>query len=563
MLGDDGEIGDTTASGWLRAVDPVLPRSATGFHQGTHLMSSVKLPVAASSRAGEFSEDSDGKLPNTENTVADEQSTVESAEEIRRQALSALTPEEEKKLLRRIDWHLMPLCSLIFMFKNLDVDNVSNARIMNRGTNQNIMTQLGMTADDYNLVTVLYYIPYIIGEAPSNLLLKRFSPSKWQSRIMITWGVVLACHCAVTNKGGLYAARFFLGLAEAGQFPGVILQMCYWYRPDEMSLRLLYFYICGNLSGIFSGILAFAFDHASGACGLSGWQWLMLAEAIATIVVGFAIWFLLPDFPETASWLSDREKAFIQARLPPNAPRAAEQNFNWGEIVQSLKDIRLWLFTLVWAFYTVGTSGVRFYQSTVIADLGFTSIATAQLLNLPITLLGLFVIAVTGIFADNGRLPRPLYPLSFLVIILACYSVMVIYPNTGGVYAATMIGNAVTAAWFPTMWPWRVQTTSRATGSAFSIGFVNSYGQIGGAIGPQLFRAAYAPRYQISFGVAMALVGCCMITTLITWWVTRDTERNTRKSKLAKLAAAKRGETAFEDVIDEDLRKRHSVPQQR
>ncbi|KAI4597141.1 hypothetical protein KJ359_004652 [Pestalotiopsis sp. 9143b] len=520
-------------------------------------MSSIKEPIATSSQPADLSDGSD-KAPaassGNETDVVDDD-----AEESRRRALAALTPEEERSLLRRIDWHLMPLCSLIFMFKNLDV---SNARIMNRGTPDNIMTQLAMTADDYNLVTVMYYIPYIIGEAPSNLLLKRFSPSKWQSRIMITWGIVLACHCAVTNKSGLYAARFFLGLAEAGQFPGVILQMCYWYRPDEMSLRLLYFYICGNLSGIFSGILAYAFDLASGAGGLSGWQWLMLVEAIATIILGFAIWFLLPDFPETASWLSEKEKAFIQARLPPNAPRAREQHFQFREIVESLKDVRLWLFTFIWAFYTVGTSGVRFYQSTVIADLGFTSIATAQLLNLPITVLGLIVIGVTGVFADNGRFPRPVYPLAFLVVILACYSVMVAYPSTGGVYAATMIGNAVTAAWFPTMWPWRVQTTSRATGSAFSIGFVNSYGQIGGAIGPQLFRSAYAPRYQLSFGVAMALVGCCAATTLVTWWVTRDIEVETRRLKRQKVEAAKRGETVFQDLAAEDeLRKTRAVPQ--
>ncbi|KAI0126838.1 hypothetical protein BJ170DRAFT_630210 [Xylariales sp. AK1849] len=107
------------------------------------------------------------------------------------------------------------------------------------------------------------------------------------------------------------------------------------------------------------------------------------------------------------------------------------------------------------------------------------------------------------------------------------------------------------------MWPWRVQTTSRATGSAFSIGFVNSYGQIGGAIGPQLFRAAYAPQYQVSFGVAMGLVGCCMIITLITWWVTRVTELSTRRVKLAKIAAAKKGETVLEDVEDVDLKNRH------
>lgn len=103
------------------------------------------------------------------------------------------------------------------------------------------------------------------------------------------------------------------------------------------------------------------------------------------------------------------------------------------------------------------------------------------------------------------------------------------------------------------MWPWRVQTTSRATGSAFSIGFVNSYGQIGGAIGPQLFRGAYAPRYQLSFGVAMGLVGCCMFTTLITWWVTRATERDTRRLKQAKIEAAKRGETIMEDVVVDGL----------
>ncbi|KAK7739818.1 hypothetical protein SLS62_011207 [Diatrype stigma] len=337
----------------------------------------------------------------------------------RMRARTALTAEEEKKLLRRIDWHLMPICSLIFMFKNLDSDN-----------------------------------------------------------------------------------------AEAGQFPGVLLQMTYW---------------------------------------------LFLIEAIATILFGVVVWYCMPDFPETASWLTDEEKAFIQARLPVNAPRASEENFKLSEIIESLKDKRLWLFTLIWAFFTVGTSGVRFYQSTVIANLGFTSIATAQILNIPITALGLIVIGVTGVFADNGRLPRPLYPLSFLTIIIACYAVLVVYPSNGAVYAATMIGNAVTAAWFPMMWPWRVQTTSRATGSAFSIGFVNSYGQIGGAIGPQLFRSAYAPKYTLSFAVAMALVGCCMVVTVITWWVTRKTESNTRKLKLARIAAAKKGEAILDDVVDNDL----------
>ena len=137
----------------------------------------------------------------------------------------------------------------------------------------------------------------------------------------------------------------------------------------------------------------------------------------------------------------------MQARLPGNAHQATEMNFRWREIVESLKDVRLWLFTLIWALMTVGTSGVRFYQPTVIANLGFTDIASAQLLNLPISIFSILVIGITGAFADNGKLPRPFYPLSFLCTILICYGVLYAFPNNGGVYAATLIGNGVTSAW--------------------------------------------------------------------------------------------------------------------
>ena len=257
--------------------------------------------------------------------------------------------------------------------------------------------------------------------------------------------------------------------------------------------------------------------------------------------------------PDTAKFLTEREKTFIQARLPPNAPRASEEDFNLHEIHVALKDKRLWLFTLIWATFTVGTSGVRFYQPTVIANLGFTSIAQAQLLNLPISLLAIAVIGVTGFFADNARLPRPVYPLGIFAIIIACYAVLVVYPSNGAVYAATLIGNACTAAFFPLMWPWRVQTTSRATGSAFSIGFVNSYGQIGGAIGPQIFKSKYAPRYRESFASAISLVATCAIVTLVTWWVTRHTEADTRRLKRARLQAERINLAVLDDVVDCDL----------
>ncbi|KIW23996.1 uncharacterized protein PV07_09736 [Cladophialophora immunda] len=466
----------------------------------------------------------------------------------RMKARTLLTEAEERKLMRRVDWHLMPLCSIMFLLKNMDYQNAANARIMNKGTHQNILTQLHMSSNDYNFISTIYYIPYIIFEAPSNLFIKKMLPSRWQSRIVVSWGIAIACHAAVTSKGGLYTARFFLGMCEAGMFPGVLLQMVYWYRPDEMSIRLLYFYALGNFSNVISGVLAYAFDTISGRDGLSGWQWLFLVEGVITIAFGILLFFLLPDFPKQAKWLSDKEKAFIQARLPANAPRAEELNFSFREIVTALKDKRMWLFTLVWATMTVGTTGLTFYQPTVIANLGFTSIAKSQLLNIPTSFLSIMIIAISGYFADSAWLPRPIIPLGFLVSILACYSVLYTFPNNGGVYAATVLANSFAQSWYPLMWPWRVQTTSRATGSAFAIGFVNSYGQIGGAIGPQIFQSKYAPHYTVSFAIAMAVIGACILVTSVTWWITRETERQTRRIKKLRMKAAKRGESVLDDV---------------
>ncbi|MBE3042502.1 hypothetical protein IMZ48_07975 [Candidatus Bathyarchaeota archaeon] len=69
-----------------------------------------------------------------------------------------LTAAEEKALMRRVDWRMMTVCSLLFLLKNIDADNISNARIMNKGTGDNIMTELGMSSDQYNLLNVFYYV---------------------------------------------------------------------------------------------------------------------------------------------------------------------------------------------------------------------------------------------------------------------------------------------------------------------------------------------------------------------------------------------------------------------
>jgi hypothetical protein len=91
-------------------------------------------------------------------TAVDEDVIEETEDAANLRNRTLLSAKEEKALLRRIDWRIMTICSLLFLLKNIDADNISNARIMNRGTDRNIMTELNMTSDQYNLLNVLYYV---------------------------------------------------------------------------------------------------------------------------------------------------------------------------------------------------------------------------------------------------------------------------------------------------------------------------------------------------------------------------------------------------------------------
>lgn len=103
----------------------------------------------------------------------------------------------------------------------LDRVNLGNARTLNNDSPEhNIVEQLNLTGQKYNIAVALFFVPYVLMEFPSNILLKYFSPSKWISRIMVSWGIVTICTAAVSTYGGLLAVRIMLGLAEAGFFPG-------------------------------------------------------------------------------------------------------------------------------------------------------------------------------------------------------------------------------------------------------------------------------------------------------------------------------------------------------
>jgi len=116
-------------------------------------------------------------------------------------------------------------------------------------------------------------ISYIVFEAPSNLLLKRFGPHIWQARIFCTWGIVTACTATVQNRQGLYALRFLLGLFEAGMFPGIMTQLAGWYRTEEMGRPTMWYFAICQFSTIVGSLLCYGISYMDGVRGISAWRW--------------------------------------------------------------------------------------------------------------------------------------------------------------------------------------------------------------------------------------------------------------------------------------------------
>jgi ACS family tartrate transporter-like MFS transporter len=235
--------------------------------------------------------------------------------------------------LRKASWRLIPLIALGYGTAYMDRLNLSFAALqMNR--------DLHFSATVYGFGAGLFFLPYAVCEIPSNLLLCRFGARRWLARIMITWGFIAMAMIFVRTPLEFYAARFFLGMAEAGFFPGVLFYLMQWFPPHLHARTVTRFYVAYPLATVFMGSIAGALLNLQGRLHLAGWQWLFLVEALPAILLGLLFLRLLPDSPADAHWLTEPERQSILAGVEQNATYNAS-------ILPVFRDRRVWLLGIV------------------------------------------------------------------------------------------------------------------------------------------------------------------------------------------------------------------------
>jgi MFS family permease len=240
-----------------------------------------------------------------------------------------------------VDIRLVPMLALLYLCCHIDRANIGNAKV------EGMVEDLNMTGVQYNTVLAIFFIPYVLFEVPSNILLKKFKrPSTYLGILVVSWGIIMTCTGLVNNYGSLMAVRVLLGIFEAGFFPGAIYLCSYWYMPKDLALRISYFYCASALSGAFSGLLAAAIAEMHGVAGYEGWRWIFIIEGIATVVLGVACFFFLIDTPTLSKrWLEPDEIQYLELSMfiKQGGRVENESKFKWKDLRMVLTNWRVYM----------------------------------------------------------------------------------------------------------------------------------------------------------------------------------------------------------------------------
>ncbi|KAA8643916.1 hypothetical protein EYZ11_005475 [Aspergillus tanneri] len=430
------------------------------------------------------------------------------------------SPDMEKQVLRKMDVQLIPMLAILYLLAFLDRGNIGNAKI------EGLLDDLHMTGPQYNWCLTVFFFTYCVFEMPSNLLLKKLRPSRLLPLLMVSWGIVMTLMGVVQNYGGLLSARLFLGVAEAGLYPGIAYYITLWYPRHRAQYRQALFFSAASIAGAFSGILAYAIAKMDGVGGYAGWRWIFILEGLLTVVIALVAPFLIHDFPETAKFLTDKERTYLlhmlrsqiidqETRYP--AAMQEQTNFQISYVVDALTDWQVYVGLFMYWGITCPLYGISFFLPSIIQDLGYTS-STAQLLTVPIYVTAA-IVAVGAAWMSDRYQQRSPFIVFFMCLITLGF--IVVLASTGrGVPGVVYFGVFLVVIGIYPSFPGNVTWLSvnlagdykRAAGMALHIGV----GNLSGAMASNFYRAKDAPNYILghSLELGFCVVGIIAATAL-------------------------------------------------
>ncbi len=399
-------------------------------------------------------------------------------------------PSALDRARRKAYWRLLPLLFVCYVIAFVDRANVSIAKLT--------MTKdlPGFDNAVIGLGAGMFFLGYFLLEIPGSLIVERWSARKWICRIMVTWGFMAALTALVKTPEQFYGVRFLLGLAEAGFFPGVVVYLTHWFPGRDRAKALACFFVATPVAQIVTPNISFALlkigtdevvngvaVHHPEVWGLEGWQWIYIVWGLPAVLLGVAVFFLMPDHPRHAKWLTPEEREALENELAAEKAKGAAGGHM--TVLQALRHPKVLLLALAYFCTVTGSYGVVFFLPSILKDwYDLKYDALTWLVILP----PLFaLVAQVGVGWNSDRTKeRRLHAVLPIVIGALAQAAL---PSTRGTLPLTVACFIVAFIGFKAYQPafWTMPNLFLASSAAAgSIGLINSVGNLGGFLGPYL-----------------------------------------------------------------------------
>ncbi|KAL2796196.1 major facilitator superfamily domain-containing protein [Aspergillus keveii] len=415
---------------------------------------------------------------------------------------------EETKLIRKIDLRIMVFACIMFMALELDRANLSQA------LTDNLLDELGMTTNDYNLGNTVFKLSFLCAELPSQLVSKWMGPDRWIPAQITLWSGVAMAQYALSGRSSFLACRALLGILQGGFIPDIILYLSYFYKHAEMTIRLGYFWTAMSMADILASFLAFGFLHLRGVQGQSGWRWLFLLEGLITLLIGLSAFVLMPPGPcQTANWargkkgwFTEREEVIMVNRVIRDDPSKGTMH-NREPITpkllwKSLCDYDLWPIYIIGLTFQTPMTTPQQYLTLTLRGMGFGTFTT-NLLIIPKEILHITTMLFLAYTAETVNeltfvsMVGQIWALPFLVylyvvdintvnkwVVWVVMTLFLGYPNVG----------------------WNSRNSNTVRSRTVSAAVYNMCVQSSGIIASNIYRADDSPRYRRGNRALVALV---------------------------------------------------------
>jgi ACS family tartrate transporter-like MFS transporter len=379
----------------------------------------------------------------------------------------------EASTMRKVYLRLLPFAVLSYVLAYIDRINVSFAALTMRD-------DLHISAGDFGFAVGTFYWAYFLFEVPSNIVMEKVGARIWIARIMITWGLFAGATAFVTGTTSFGIVRFLLGAAEAGFFPGLILYFTYWF-PARHHARIVSGFLVGLPIAVAAGApISTGLMSLDGLFGYKGWQIMYLAEAIPTILIGIATFFVLTNKPEQAKFLTAQERDWLVARLV--SERKAKEAVRVYSLLESLSNPKVLLLGLNYFGIVTASLGMLIFIPQIIKELGVSSNMTVGWLTMIPYVCGAIALVIWGRLSD--RLNERRWHL--LIACILSTGGLVLAGLTMGTWWALVGMSLAAMGFYGSKGPFFAMPPMFLSGTALAAGiaWINSLGNLGGFFGP-------------------------------------------------------------------------------